>query len=100
MEELFYIMYSNSMQILWIIIAIVVLLQIITLQKIRKQKKIFKDEILSLQTQAKNMAEEQQSLKKEIEKEQGTFSAQSQLNTTEKETPDKLIDAVLSEVFS
>lgn len=100
MEELFYIMYSNSMQILWIIIAIVVLLQIITLQKMRKQKKIFKDEILSLQTQAKNMAEEQQSLKKEIEKEQGTFSAQSQLNTTEKETPDKLIDAVLSEVFS
>ena len=88
------------MQILWIIIAIVVLLQIITLQKIRKQKKIFKDEILSLQTQFKNMAEEQQSLKKEIEKEQGALSARSQLNNTEKETPDKLIDAVLSEVFS
>ncbi len=100
MEELFYIMYSNSMQILWIIIAIVVLLQIITLQKIRKQKKAFKDEILSLQTQVKNMVEEQQNLKKEIEKEQGAFSVQSRLNTTEKETPDKLIDAVLSEVFS
>ena len=100
MEELFYIMYSNSMQILWTIIAVMVLLQIITLQKIRKQKKVFKNEILSLQTQFKKMAEEQQSLKKEIEKEQGELSAKSQLNTTEKETPDKLIDAVLSEVFS
>lgn len=100
MEELFYIMYSNSMQVLWIIIILMMLLQIITLQKIRKQKKVFKDEILSLQTQFNNMTKEQESLKKEVEKEQSAFSLQSEVNTAEKETPDKLIDAVLSEVFS
>ena len=100
MEELLSIVYTYEIQILYTIIAVILILQIAALLKIRKQKKITELQIKTLQGKVDDFAKEQDALKKRLDGVQEEPEQKREQLSTEKESPDKLIDAVLSEIFS
>ena len=100
MEELLSIVYTYEIQILYTIIAVILILQIAASLKIRKQKKITELQIKTLQGKVDDFAKEQDALKKRLDGVQEEPEQKREQLSTEKESPDKLIDAVLSEIFS
>ena len=92
MEVVMQMMYSYSLELLAAAVGLMLLLELVTLRKINKWKK---KEKLS------RISEKQNETAREITQQaQDDKMAQKSGENPEKEAPEKLIDAVLTEVFS
>ena len=77
------------------------LLELVTLRKINKWKKKEKEQFSELEEKLSRISEKQNETTREITQQaQDDKMAQKSSENPEKETPEKLIDAVLTEVFS
>ena len=91
MEVVMQMMYSYSLELLAAAVGLMLLLELVTLRKINKWKKKEKEQF----------SEKQNETAREITQQaQDDKMAQKSSENPEKEAPEKLIDAVLTEVFS
>ena len=94
MEVVMQMMYSYSLELLAAAVGLMLLLELVTLRKINKWKKKEKEQFFELE-------EKQNETAREITQQaQDDKMAQKSGENPEKEAPEKLIDAVLTEVFS
>ena len=94
MEVVMQMMYSYSLELLAAAVGLMLLLELVTLRKINKWKKKEKEQFFELD-------EKQNETAREITQQaQDDKMAQKSSENPEKEAPEKLIDAVLTEVFS
>ena len=99
MEVVMQIMYSYSLELLAAAVGLMLLLEIVTLRKIRKKKE--KEQYSELEEKLSRISEKQNEMAREITQQaQDDKMAQKSSENPEKEAPEKLIDAVLTEVFS
>ena len=97
MEVVMQMMYSYSLELL----AAAVGLMLVTLRKINKWKKKEKEQFFELEEKLSRISEKQNETAREITQQaQDDKMAQKSGENPEKEAPEKLIDAVLTEVFS
>lgn len=94
-------MYSYSIELLAAAAGLMILLELVTLRKMNQWKKKEKEQFLDLAEKLSRISEKQNETAREItQQEQVDKMAQKSGENPEKETPEKLIDAVLTEVFS
>ena len=94
-------MYSYSLELLAAAVGLKLLLELVTLRKINKWKKKEKEQFSELEEKLSRISEKQNEMAREITQQaQDDKMAQKSSENPEKETPEKLIDAVLTEVFS
>ena len=99
MEVVMQMMYSYSLELLAAAVGLMLLLELVTLRKINKWKK--KEQFSELEEKLSRISEKQNETTREITQQaQDDKMAQKSSENPEKETPEKLIDAVLTEVFS
>ena len=99
MEVVMQMMYSYSLELLAAAVGLMLLLELVTLRKINKWKK--KEQFSELEEKLSRISEKQNETAREITQQaQDDKMAQKSSENPEKETPEKLIDAVLTEVFS
>lgn len=101
MEVVMQMMYSYSLELLAAAVGLMLLLELVTLRKINKWKKKEKEQFSELEEKLSRISEKQNETTREItQQSQDDKMAQKSSENPEKETPEKLIDAVLTEVFS
>ena len=101
MEVVMQMMYSYSLELLAAAVGLMLLLELVTLRKINKWKKKEKEQFSELEEKLSRMSEKQNETAREITQQaQDDKMAQKSSENPEKEAPEKLIDAVLTEVFS
>ncbi len=101
MEVVMQMMYSYSIELLAAAAGLMILLELVTLRKMNQWKKKEKEQFLDLAEKLSRISEKQNETAREItQQEQVDKMAQKSGENPEKETPEKLIDAVLTEVFS
>ena len=101
MEVVMQMMYSYSLELLAAAVGLMLLLELVTLRKINKWKKKEKEQFSELEEKLSRISEKQNETTREITQQaQDDKMAQKYRENPEKETPEKLIDAVLTEVFS
>lgn len=101
MEAVIQMMYSYSLELLAAAVGLMLLLELVTLRKINKWKKKEKEQFSELEEKLSRISEKQNETTREITQQaQDDKMAQKSSENPEKETPEKLIDAVLTEVFS
>ena len=89
-------MYSYSLELLAAAVGLMLLLELVTLRKINKWKKKEKEQFFELEEKLSRISEKQNETAREI-----TQQAQDdKMAQKSGENPEKLIDAVLTEVFS
>ena len=99
MEVVMQMMYSYSLELL--AAAVGLMLELVTLRKINKWKKKEKEQFSELEEKLSRISEKQNETAREITQQaQDDKMAQKSGENPEKEAPEKLIDAVLTEVFS
>ena len=99
MEVVMQMMYSYSLELLAAAVGLMLLLELVTLRKINKWKK--KEQFFELEEKLSRISEKQNETAREITQQaQDDKMAQKSGENPEKEAPEKLIDAVLTEVFS
>ena len=101
MEVVMQMMYSYSLELLAAAVGLMLLLELVTLRKINKWKKKEKEQFFELEEKLSRISEKQNETTREITQQaQDDKMAHKSSENPEKETPEKLIDAVLTEVFS
>ena len=101
MEVVMQMMYSYSLELLAAAVGLMLLLELVTLRKINKWKKKEKEQFFELEEKLSRISEKQNETAREITQQaQDDKMAQKSSENPEKEAPEKLIDAVLTEVFS
>ena len=101
MEVVMQMMYSYSLELLAAAVGLMLLLELVTLQKINKWKRKEKEQFFELEEKLSRISEKQNETAREITQQaQDDKMAQKSGENLEKEAPEKLIDAVLTEVFS
>lgn len=101
MEAVIQMMYSYSLELLAAATGLMLLLELVTLRKMNQWKKKEKEQFLDLAEKLSRISEKQNETAREItQQEQVDKMAQKSGENPEKEAPEKLIDAVLTEVFS
>ena len=101
MEVVMQMMYSYSLELLAAAVGLMLLLELVTLRKINKWKKKEKEQFFELEEKLSRISEKQNETTREITQQaQDDKMAQKSGENPEKEAPEKLIDAVLTEVFS
>ena len=100
-KEVMQMMYSYSLELLAAAVGLMLLLELVTLRKINKWKKKEKEQFFELEEKLSRISEKQNETAREITQQaQDDKMAQKSSENPEKEAPEKLIDAVLTEVFS
>ena len=100
-EVVMQMMYSYSLELLAAAVGLMLLLELVTLRKINKWKKKEKEQFSELEEKLSRISEKQNETAREITQQaQDDKMAQKSGENPEKEAPEKLIDAVLTEVFS
>ena len=95
------VMYSYSLEILAAAVGFMLLLELVTLRKMNQWKKKEKEQFSELAEKLSRISEKQNETAREImQQAQDDKMAQKSSENPEKEAPEKLIDAVLTEVFS
>lgn len=101
METVIQMMYSYSLELLAVAAGLMILLELVTLRKMNQWKKKEKEQFLDLAEKLNCISEKQNETAREITQQaQDDKMAQKSGENPEKEAPEKLIDAVLTEVFS
>lgn len=101
MEKVFQIMDFYSDELLVAAALLLILLELAALHKINRWKKREKEQVLLFTETLKNISEKQELLAQEITQQpQEKQSNEKVCGHAEKEAPEKLLDAVLTEVFS
>lgn len=101
MEAVIQMMYSYSLELLAAAVGFMLLLELVTLRKMNQWKKKEKEQFLDLAEKLSRISEKQNETAHEITQQaQDDKMAQKSSENPEKEAPEKLIDAVLTEVFS
>lgn len=101
METVFQIVDFYSGELLTAAVLLLILLELVILHKINRWKKKEKEQALVFTETLKNISEKQELITREITQQpQGKQSGEKVCEHAEKEAPEKLIDAVLTEVFS
>lgn len=101
MEVVMQMMYSYSLELLAAAVGLMLLLELVTLRKINKWKKKEKEQFFELEEKLSHISAKQNETAREITQQaQDDKMAQKSSENPEKEAPEKLIDAVLTEVFS
>ena len=101
MEVVMQMMYSYSLELLAAAVGLMLLLELVTLRKINKWKKKEKEQFFELEEKLSRISEKQNETAREITQQaQDDKMAQKSGENPEKEAPEKLTDAVLTEVFS
>lgn len=101
MEKMFQIMDFYSDELLVAAVLLLILLELVALHKINRWKKKEKEQALLFTETLKNISEKQELLAQEITQQpQEKQSGEKACEHAEKEAPEKLLDAVLTEVFS
>ena len=99
MEVVMQMMYSYSLELLAAAVGLMLLLELVTLRKINKWKRKEKEQFFELEEKLSRISEKQNETAREITPQDDKMAQKSGENP-EKEAPEKLIDAVLTEVFS
>lgn len=101
MEVVMQMMYSYSLELLAAAVGLMLLLELVTLRKMNQWKKKEKEQFLDLAEKLNRISEKQNETARETTQQpQPDEMAQKSSENPEKEAPEKLIDAVLTEVFS
>lgn len=101
MEVVMQMMYSYSLELLAAAVGFMLLLELVTLRKMNQWKKKEKEQFSELAEKLSRISEKQNETAREITQQaQDDKMAQKSSGNPEKEAPEKLIDAVLTEVFS
>lgn len=101
MEKVFQIMDFYSDELLVAAALLLILLELVALHKINRWKKREKEQVLLFTETLKNILEKQERIAQEITQQpQEKQSDEKVCEHAEKEAPEKLLDAVLTEVFS
>ena len=101
MEAVMQMMDTYSPELFAAAVGLMILLELVTLRKINKWKKKEKEQFLELEEQLNRISEKQNETVREItQRAQDDKMVQKSGETPQKEAPEKLIDAVLTEVFS
>ena len=101
MEAVIQMMYSYSLELLAAAVGFMLLLELVTLRKMNQWKKKEKEQFSELAEKLSRISEKQSETAREImQQAQDDKMAQKSSENPEKEAPEKLIDAVLTEVFS
>lgn len=101
MEVVMQMMYSYSLELLAAAVGLMLLLELVTLRKMNQWKKKEKEQFLDLAEKLNRISEKQNETARETTQQpQPDKMAQKSSENPEKEAPEKLIDAVLTEVFS
>lgn len=101
MEVVMQMMYSYSLELLAAAVGFMLLLELVTLRKMNQWKKKEKEQFSELAEKLSRISEKQNETAREITQQaQDDKMAQKSSENLEKEAPEKLIDAVLTEVFS
>lgn len=101
MEVVMQMMYSYSLELLAAAVGFMLLLELVTLRKMNQWKKKEKEQFLDLAEKLSRIFEKQNETARETTQQpQVDKMAQKSSENPEKEAPEKLIDAVLTEVFS
>lgn len=101
METVIQMMYSYSLELLAAAAGLMLLLELVTLRKMNQWKKKEREQFLDLAEKLSRISEKQNETAREITQQaQDDKMAQKSGENPEKEAPEKLIDAVLTEVFS
>lgn len=101
MEAVIQMMYSYSLELLAAAAGLMLLLELVTLRKMNQWKKKEKEQFLDLAEKLNRISEKQNEKARETTQQpQPDKMAQKTGGNPEKEAPEKLIDAVLTEVFS
>lgn len=94
-------MYSYSLELLAAAVGFMLLLELVTLRKMNQWKKKETEQFLNLAEKLSRISEKQNETAREITQQaQDDKMAQKSSENPKKEAPEKLIDAVLTEVFS
>ena len=100
MEVVMQMMYSYSLELLAAAVGLMLLLELVTLRKINKWKKKEKEQFFELEEKLSRISEKQNETAREITQQaQDDKMAQKSSENPEKEAPEKLIDAVLTDNF-
>lgn len=101
MEVVMQMMYSYSLELLAAAVGFMLLLELVTLRKMNQWKKKEKEQFSELAEKLSRISEKQNETAREITQQaQDDKMAQKSSGNPKKEAPEKLIDAVLTEVFS
>lgn len=101
MEVVMQMMYSYSLELLAAAVGFMLLLELVTLRKMNQWKKKEKEQLSELAEKLSRISEKQNETAREImQQAQDDKMAQKSSENPKKEAPEKLIDAVLTEVFS
>ena len=101
MEVVMQMMYSYSLELLAAAVGLMLLSELVTLRKINKWKRKKRTIFLNWKKKLSRISEKQNETAREITQQaQDDKMAQKSGENPEKEAPEKLIDAVLTEVFS
>ena len=101
MEVVMQMMYSYSLELLAAAVGFMLLLELVTLRKMNQWKKKETEQFLNLAEKLSRISEKQNETARETTHQaQDDKMAQKSGENPEKEAPEKLIDAVLTEVFS
>lgn len=101
MEVVMQMMYSYSLELLAAAVGFMLLLELVTLRKMNQWKKKEKEQFSELAENLSRISEKQNETAREITRQaQDDKMAQKSSGNPKKEAPEKLIDAVLTEVFS
>lgn len=101
MEVVMQMMYSYSLELLAAAVGFMLLLELVTLRKMNQWKKKEKEQFSELAEKLSRISEKQNETARETTQQaQVDKMAQKSSENPEKEAPEKLIDAVLTEVFS
>lgn len=101
MEVVMQMMYSYSLELLAAAVGFMLLLELVTLRKMNQWKKKEKEQFSELAEKLSRISEKQnETARGTTQQAQDDKMAQKSSENPEKEAPEKLIDAVLTEVFS
>lgn len=100
MEKIFYGIVSDPLQMFSVMIILLCILQIVALHKIKKHKKDTLKQLQTLQWEVDKLTQKQEQMSERIKQQQMQPQVKITKTEQENETPDKIIDAVLTEVFS
>lgn len=101
MEAMIQMMYSYSLELLAAATGLMLLLELVTLRKMNQWKKKEREQFLDLAEKLNRISEKQNEKARETTQQpQSDKMVQKSGENPEKEAPEKLIDAVLTEVFS
>lgn len=94
-------MYSYSLELLAAAVGLMLLLELVTLRKMNQWKKKEREQFLDLAEKLNRISEKQnEKVRETTQQPQSDKMVQKSGENPEKEAPEKLIDAVLTEVFS